>query len=72
VVTAINLSFRLRVNVEMSYSVQYNLVVVVISIIGSGENFLHRMVRSQKPPLSALYDNNSNTILLSRHLYDLT
>ena len=29
------------------------------------------MVRSRKPPLSAPYDN-SNTILLSRHLYDPT
>jgi hypothetical protein len=70
VVTATNLSL-LRANIETSYSVRYDLVVVVMSIIGSGEKFLYRIVRSQKPPLSAPYDN-SNTILLLRHLYDLT
>ena len=31
--------FRLRANVETSYSVRYDLVVVVVSIIGGGENF---------------------------------
>jgi hypothetical protein len=44
-VTATNLSL-LKVNVEMLYSVQYNLVVVVINIIGSSGKFLHGMVRS--------------------------
>ena len=38
--------FRLRANAEISYSVQYNLVVMVISIIGGGEKFLYRIVRS--------------------------
>jgi hypothetical protein len=73
VVTATNLvlKFRSRANVETSHSVRYDLVVVVISIIGGGEKFSHGMVRSQKPPLSAPYDN-SNTILLSRHLYNPT
>ena len=70
-VTATNLSlFRLRANAETLYSVRYDLVVVVMSIVGGGEKFLYGMVRSQKPPLSAPYDN-SNTILLLRHLYDL-
>jgi hypothetical protein len=71
VVTATNLvlKFRSRANTETSYSVRYDLVVVVISIVGSGEKFSYGMVRSQKPPLSAPYDN-SNTILLSRYLYD--
>ena len=69
-VTATNLSFRLRANAKTLHSVRYDLVVVVIIIIGGGENFLYRMVRSQKPLLSAPYDN-SNTILLLRHLYDL-
>jgi hypothetical protein len=69
-VTATNLSL-LRANIETSHSVRYDLVVVVISIIGSSEKFSYRMVRSRKPPLSAPYDNN-NTILLSRHLYDPT
>jgi hypothetical protein len=53
------------------YSVRYDLVVVVISIMGGGEKFSHRIVRSRKPPLSAPYDN-SNTILLLRHLYNPT
>jgi hypothetical protein len=69
IVTATNLSFRLRVNAKTLHSVQYNLVVVVMSIMGGGEKFSHRIVRSRKPPLSALYDN-SNTILLLRHLYN--
>jgi hypothetical protein len=43
---ATNLSFRLRVNIKTLYSMQYNLVVVVISIIGGGEKFLYRIVRS--------------------------
>ena len=69
-VTAINLSlFRLRANAETLYSVRYDLVVVVISIVGGSEIFLHRIVRSRKPLLSAPYDN-SNTILLLRHLYN--
>ena len=63
VVTATNLSFRLRANAETSHSVRYDLVVVVMSIMGGGEKFSHGMVRSRKPPLSAPYDN-SNTILL--------
>jgi hypothetical protein len=71
VVTATNLvlKFRSRANAEMSHSVRYDLVVVVISIMGGSEKFSYRIVRSQKPPLSAPYDN-SNTILLSRHLYN--
>jgi hypothetical protein len=44
-VIATNLSL-LRANVEILYSVQYDLVVVVISIIGGGENFSYGMVRS--------------------------
>jgi hypothetical protein len=44
-VTAINLSL-LRANAEILHSVRYDLVVVVISIIGGGEKFLHRIVRS--------------------------
>jgi hypothetical protein len=44
-VTAINLVLP-RANAETSYSVRYDLVVVVISIIGSGEKFSYRMVRS--------------------------
>ena len=63
--------FRLRANAETSHSVRYDLVVVVIGIMGGGEKFLYRMVRSRKQPLSAPYSNNNNTILLSRHLYDL-
>jgi hypothetical protein len=46
VVTATNLSFRLRANAETSHSVRYNLVVVVMSIIGSGEKFSYGIVRS--------------------------
>ena len=34
-----SLKFRPRVNVEMSYSMQYNLVVVVVSVIGSNKKF---------------------------------
>ena len=67
-VTATNLVLP-RANAETSHSVRYDLVVVVMSIVGGGEKFSHGMVRSRKPPLSAPYDN-SNTILLSRHLYD--
>ena len=37
---------RLRANAEMSHSVRYDLVVVVMSIMGGGEKFLHRIVRS--------------------------
>jgi hypothetical protein len=46
-VTAINLvlKFRFRANAETSYSVQYDLVMVVMSIMGSSEKFSHRMVR---------------------------
>ena len=40
-----SLKFRLRANAETLYSVRYDLVVVV-GIMGSGERFLHRMVRS--------------------------
>ena len=64
--------FRLRANAETSHSVRYDLVVVVIGIVGGGEKFSHGMVRSRKQPLSAPYSNNNNTILLSRHLYDPT
>jgi hypothetical protein len=73
VVTATNLvlNFRSRANAETSYSVRYDLVVVVMSIVGGSEKFSYGMVRSQKPPLSAPYDN-SNTILLLRYLYDPT
>ena len=68
--TAINLSFGLRANAETLYSVRYDLVVVVISIVGGSKKISYRIVRSRKPLLSAPY-NNSNTILLLRHLYDL-
>jgi hypothetical protein len=44
-VTATNLSL-LRANIEISYSVRYDLVVVVISIISGSEKFSYRMVRS--------------------------
>ena len=50
-----SLKFRLRANAETSYSVRYDLVVVV-GIMGGSEKFLYRMVRSQKQlPLSAPY-----------------
>ena len=43
--------FRLRANAETSHSVRYDMVVVVVaSIMGGGEKFLHGMVRSRKPP----------------------
>ena len=42
--------FRLRANAETSHSVRYDLVVVVMSIVGGGEKFSHGMVRSRKPP----------------------
>ena len=54
-VTATNLSL-LRANAETSHSVRYDLVVVVISIMGSGEKFSHGMVRSRKLPLSGPSD----------------
>ena len=38
--------FRLRANAETLYSVRYDIVVVVASIVGGGEIFLYRMVRS--------------------------
>ena len=38
--------FRLRANAETSHSMRYDMVVVVASIMGSGEKFSHRMVRS--------------------------
>jgi hypothetical protein len=44
-VTAMNLVLP-RANTETSHSVQYDLVVVVMSIIGGGEKFSHGMVRS--------------------------
>jgi hypothetical protein len=44
-VTAINLSL-LRANIETLYSVQYDLVVVVMSIIGGSEKFSYGIVRS--------------------------
>jgi hypothetical protein len=31
--------FRFRANAETSHSVRYDLVVVVVSIVGGGENF---------------------------------
>ena len=37
---------RLRANAETSHSVQYDLVVVVISTVGGGEKFSYEMVRS--------------------------
>jgi hypothetical protein len=43
--------FRLRANAKTLHSVRYNLVVVVVSIVGGGEKFLHGMVRSRKLPL---------------------
>jgi hypothetical protein len=47
-VTATNLvlKFRSRANAKILHSIQYNLVVVVINIVGSGEKFSHGMVRS--------------------------
>jgi hypothetical protein len=44
-VIAINLVLP-RVNIETLYSIQYDLIVVVINIISSGEKFLYRIVRS--------------------------
>ena len=38
--------FRLRANAEMSHSVRYDLVVVVIGIVGGSEKFSYRIVRS--------------------------
>ena len=46
-----SLKFRLRANAETSYSVRYNMVVVVASIVGGSEKFLYGIVRSQKPLL---------------------
>ena len=71
-VTATNLSleFRLRANAETLHSVRYDLVVVVMSIVGGSKKISYRIVRSRKPLLSAPY-NNSNTILLLRYLYNL-
>jgi len=51
--------FRLRANAETLYSVRYDLVVVV-GIIGGSKKFLHRMVRSQKLPLSAPYEQQQH------------
>ena len=39
-----SLKFRFRANAETSHSVRYDLVVVVIGIIGSGKKFLYRIV----------------------------
>jgi hypothetical protein len=64
-------SAPVRANAETSHSMRYDLVVVVMSTVGSSEKFSHGIIRSRKPPLSAPY-NNSNTILLLRHLYDPT
>ena len=51
-----SLKFRLRANAETSHSVRYDLVVVV-GIVGGGEKFLYRMVRSRKQLLlSAPYE----------------
>jgi hypothetical protein len=44
-VIAINLVL-LRANVETLYSMQYDLVVVVISIMGGSEKFSYGIVRS--------------------------
>jgi hypothetical protein len=41
-----SLKFRLRANAETSHSVRYNLVVVVISIVGGSKKFLHGIGRS--------------------------
>jgi hypothetical protein len=38
--------FRLRANAETLHSVRYDIVVVVASIVGGGENFLYKIVRS--------------------------
>ena len=48
-------------------------MVVVVSVIGGSEKFLHGIVRSRKPPLMVpLYDNGYYyAVLLLRHLYDL-
>ena len=37
--------FRLRANAETSHSVRYDLVAVVIGVMGSGEKFLYKIVR---------------------------
>ena len=64
--------FRLRANAETSHSVRYDMVVVVVSIMGGSEKFLHGMVRSQKPLLLVPLHNNGYyyIVLLLRHLYD--
>jgi hypothetical protein len=63
---------RPRADAETLYSVRYDLVVVVVSVVGGSEKFLYGMVRSRKPPLLVpLYDNGYYTILLLRHLYNL-
>ena len=65
--------FRLRANAETSHSVRYNMVVVVISIVGGSEKFLYGIVRSRKPPLMVpLHNNSYHAVLLLRHLYDPT
>jgi len=66
-----SLKFRLRANAETSHSVRYDFVVVVASVVGGGEKFSHRIVRSRKPPLMVpLYDNSYFYTALLGHLYD--
>jgi len=43
----------------MLHSVRYDLVVVV-GIVGGSEKFLHGMVRSRKPLLSAPYEQQQH------------
>src|SRR6266702_6171633 len=38
--------FRLRANAKTSHNMRYDMVVVVASIVGGGEKFSHRIVRS--------------------------
>ena len=57
-----SLKFRLRANVETSHNVRYDLVVVVVSIVGGNEKFSHGMVRSQKPLLLAPLTKTATTL----------
>ena len=50
---------------------RYDLVVVVMSIVGGSEKVFTWDGKISKTTTECPYDN-SNTILLLRHLYDLT
>jgi hypothetical protein len=63
--------FRPKANAETSHSVLVEVVVVVISVVGGSEKFLHRMVRSRKPLLMVpLHDNSYYYYSPTGHLYD--